>query len=169
MLWLFAMLSAQADTFTLDNDATINGVLASYAMGGSCQISVQDGDLAGTLIILPCDRIVRFEQQSVTPMPQPAPSELTADAPPLETEEVEEPAAIVALSEPTDAPHANDIVPTETAAHSDASASDGLWATAEPSTSEADTAPRTTAVSAPNNLRVFRYPTDAKGSTNTVR
>lgn len=60
LLALLALPSARADALTLDSGATIEGDLARYELGGDCQISVTEGDLLGTIVILPCHRIVSF-------------------------------------------------------------------------------------------------------------
>lgn len=63
-MWIVLMLlgTARADTLVLDNGAVIEGALASYERGGECRIDVGDGELAGTEVVLPCGRIVRFER-----------------------------------------------------------------------------------------------------------
>ena len=53
--------AAFADSLVLDNGATLSGSLAAYERGGSCTISVQEGDLSGADVVLPCSRIARFE------------------------------------------------------------------------------------------------------------
>ncbi|MEL6343520.1 MAG: hypothetical protein AAFV53_10325 [Myxococcota bacterium] len=85
MIWLFLSMSARADTFTLDNGATIEGVLAEYNMSGSCQISVDEGDLAGAILVIPCERISRFERTSASPGPAPALTSVAPAAPMIPT------------------------------------------------------------------------------------
>lgn len=52
--------AAHADTITLDTGAAIQGDLARFEFGGDCQISVTEGDLAGVIIIVPCQRVESF-------------------------------------------------------------------------------------------------------------
>lgn len=72
VLWAFL---ANADSLQLDNGAKLVGQLAAYEAGGTCRIAVGAGDLAGTEVVLPCARIVRFERD-----PDDAP---IASAPPV--------------------------------------------------------------------------------------
>lgn len=53
---------AMADTIELDNGAHIDGTLASWASDGECRVALEDGELAGTMLLMPCDRIVRFDR-----------------------------------------------------------------------------------------------------------
>ena len=73
MLWLILSLAARADTFTLDNGTTLEGALAEYNLNGSCQVSITSGELVGALVVLPCERITRFERLAAAPAPAPEP------------------------------------------------------------------------------------------------
>lgn len=125
MLWLFLSLSAQAETFTLDNGATVVGLLADYNMRGSCQISVSDGPYSGAILTVPCERIVRFERNAAAaalPEPEPAvaapvieeaPPEVVVVAPLPAPEPLVEEVVVsepepepVPLAQPVDAPFA---------------------------------------------------------------
>lgn len=81
ILALLASL-AFADTLTLDNGAVVEGELAAYQYGGDCHISVTDGDLAGAIVTLPCERLTRFERE----LPVEAP--LVEVLPPIGDEEL---------------------------------------------------------------------------------
>jgi hypothetical protein len=85
---------ARAATIQLDTGATVEGDLAVYKLDGDCQISVTEGPLTGSILIVPCARVTRFERAPAPPTlvsvelpPLEAPTE-AADAP-LVTEEVE--------------------------------------------------------------------------------
>ena len=68
---LLALAStAFADSISLDTGATIEGDLARYELGGDCQISVTEGELAGVIVIVPCHRVSSFVRTSIrTPVP----------------------------------------------------------------------------------------------------
>lgn len=69
MLLALASL-AYADSITLDTGATIEGDLARYELGGDCQVSVTEGELAGVIVIVPCHRVASFVRTSIrTPVP----------------------------------------------------------------------------------------------------
>lgn len=61
-LGLVALLlpTARADAITLDTGAVIQGDLARFEFGGSCQISVTEGDLTGVIVTVPCQRVTSF-------------------------------------------------------------------------------------------------------------
>lgn len=69
MLWMLTALTAQADSFTLDNGAVIEGRMVVYNYGGECQMSITEGDLVGSIVLIPCERITRFSRASTTPAP----------------------------------------------------------------------------------------------------
>ena len=116
---LVALLSgpAHAATIQLDTGASVEGDLAVYKLDGDCQISVTDGPLTGSILIVPCARVTRFERspapalvvaveapEAATVLVAPA-----AASPALVAEEVE-PMDVVpepAAAPPTDAPGAN--------------------------------------------------------------
>jgi hypothetical protein len=52
--------TAWADAITLDTGAVIQGDLARFEFGGECQISVTEGDLAGVIVTVPCQRVTSF-------------------------------------------------------------------------------------------------------------
>ena len=128
MLWLMMSMSANADTFTLDSGAVIEGEMVVYNYGGECQMSVMDGDLVGAIVLIPCDRIVSFSKTPTTPAPPMEAPALTAAAveaavtplaaplevvPPVAGEEVLEvevvaapPEVVAVTSEPEVAPFA---------------------------------------------------------------
>jgi len=89
MLWLMMNMTASADTFTLDNGAVIEGQMVVYNYSGECQMSITSGDLVGSIVIIPCDRIASFSKDSAVPAPP-------MEAPALSAAAVED-----ALSEPT--------------------------------------------------------------------
>ena len=98
MLTLLALLAplALADTITLESGAAVEGEIAWYDYEGDCQIAVTDGGLQGTIIVVPCHRIIRFERDPAdfTPMSQAA---VVEDAPlALAAPDAEEIAAPVA-------------------------------------------------------------------------
>ena len=128
MLWLMMSMSANADTFTLDSGAVIEGEMVVYNYGGECQMSVMDGDLVGAIVLIPCERIVSFSKTPTTPAPPMEAPALTAAAveaavtplaapleivPPVAGEEVLEvevvaapPEVVAVTSEPEVAPFA---------------------------------------------------------------
>ncbi len=60
---LLMMLSlAHADVLTLDNGALLEGHLDHFEHDGECVIGVDGGPLAGTLVVVSCARVVRFER-----------------------------------------------------------------------------------------------------------
>ena len=62
---LALVLSAAADTITLDTGAVIEGDLARYEFGGDCQVSVTEGQLSGVILIVPCHRVESFMRTTV--------------------------------------------------------------------------------------------------------
>ncbi|RME28926.1 MAG: hypothetical protein D6798_01260, partial [Deltaproteobacteria bacterium] len=64
MFWIIAAAAlsapAAADTFTLANGSTVEGTLATYELGGNCQIFVAKGEVRGATLLLPCDQILSF-------------------------------------------------------------------------------------------------------------
>ena len=86
MIWLLMPMLAHANTtFTLDSGAELHGELLEYHLEGSCQIAVVDGELAGTIMVVPCERIARFERTA----PPPAPAPALAPPAPIEEEVVD--------------------------------------------------------------------------------
>lgn len=84
MLFALLVAVAQADTITLDTGATIEGDLARYEFGGDCQVSVTEGPLTGTIVIVPCHRVESFVRTQVrTPVPigaaRPGDAEVVAE------------------------------------------------------------------------------------------
>ena len=77
-MFLALILSALADSITLDTGVTIEGDLARYEFGGDCQISVTEGELRGVILIVPCHRVEAFVR--TTPA-LPTPIGLTSVAP----------------------------------------------------------------------------------------
>ena len=88
MLWLTMAMTASADTFTLDNGAVIEGQMVVYSYGGECQMSITEGDLVGSIVLIPCDRITSFARGLAVP------------APPMEAPSLAAAAIEDALSEP---------------------------------------------------------------------
>jgi len=80
MFWVLLTTAAMADSFTLDNDVTVEGVMTEYNLEGSCHIALSEGDLSGAVVILPCERIVQFVRTTPSDIPEEAIS-LTAPAP----------------------------------------------------------------------------------------
>jgi hypothetical protein len=80
-MFLALILSASADTITLDSGALIEGDLARYEFGGDCQISVTEGDLRGVILIVPCHRVQAFVRTDTT---APVPIGLAAPVGPKE-------------------------------------------------------------------------------------
>ncbi|MFT5679367.1 MAG: hypothetical protein ACI8RZ_000271 [Myxococcota bacterium] len=78
MLWMMMAMTAQADSFTLDNGAVIEGRMVVYNYGGECQMSITEGDLVGSIVLIPCDRITSFSRGSQTPAPPMEAPTLTA-------------------------------------------------------------------------------------------
>ena len=65
LLALVALLStanAAPMVITLDSGGTVRGELAWYEYGGDCQISVTEGELMGSILVVPCDRLTRIER-----------------------------------------------------------------------------------------------------------
>lgn len=91
MLWLLAALAApaSADTFELANGSSIEGTLATYELGGNCQIFVSSGPVRGATLLLPCTEIVAMQRAGARVQPG------AALAAPLSVEEVAAPAAVV--------------------------------------------------------------------------
>lgn len=83
MLWLMMNMTASADTFTLDNGAVIEGQMVVYNYAGECQMSVTSGDLVGSIVLIPCDRIASFSKGA----PRPAPPMEAPSLSPLAIEE----------------------------------------------------------------------------------
>lgn len=128
MLWLMMNMTASADTFTLDNGAVIEGQMVVYNYAGECQMSITNGDLVGSIVIIPCDRIASFSKGAaamtgVLPEPAPAVAPVAAviieagPVEPIEAEEVALAPEIVAVAEaPIEAQYAAEsIEPTEAA------------------------------------------------------
>ncbi len=127
MFWIIAAAAlstpASADSFTLQNGSTVEGTLATYELGGNCQIFVATGQVRGATLLLPCDQILAYARQveegeeGETPV---AGAPLTPDAAepvPLEVEEVAAPAALPALApEIASAPLAASTPPADAAA-----------------------------------------------------
>ena len=99
MLWLIMSISANADTFTLDNGAVIEGQMVVYNYGGECQMSIIEGALVGSIVIIPCDRIDSFSRSRATLAPPMEVPSLTAAA--IE-QALTEPAVIVAEPVPVE-------------------------------------------------------------------
>lgn len=92
MLWILGTLllsPARADSFKLANGSLVEGTLATYELGGNCQIFVASGPVRGATLLLPCAEIQAFSRTS------PA-----AAFGGLEVEEVRAPAALAPLAEP---------------------------------------------------------------------
>ncbi len=51
-----------ADTITLDSGAALEGTLTHYEIRGTCNIHVDDGNLSGADVVLPCERLIRMER-----------------------------------------------------------------------------------------------------------
>jgi hypothetical protein len=105
MLWLMMNMTASADTFTLDNGAVIEGQMVVYNYAGECQMSITNGDLVGSIVIIQCDRIASFSKGAAVPAPTMEAPALSAAA---STDVLSEPAPAVApvtdvLSEPAPA------------------------------------------------------------------
>lgn len=64
MIALF-LSTALAGTITLDTGTVVEGDLAVYEHQGSCQLSVTDGGLRGSILVLPCSRLVAFSFEPV--------------------------------------------------------------------------------------------------------
>lgn len=187
MLWLLLSATSMADTFTLDNGVTIEGVLAQYNMGGSCQISIEEGDLSGAIVVIPCDRIMSFQRvgqsadapaltSTVAPIeevvPTPAPLALPApdavpEAAPFSETPVFEPAPEVPAI-PVPAPEAVALpapadVPEVARAETAPDPEEPLWADEDGQPVEEGPAPQATpdqkvALPALPNLRMLRRP-----------
>lgn len=111
MLWLVlaaALSPAHADAFRLANGSTVEGTLATYELGGNCQIFVASGPVRGATLLLPCTEILSMSRPgaeapalaATTPGPPAAPAPLPAEA-------VAPPTPLVApVGEPTQAPAA---------------------------------------------------------------
>jgi hypothetical protein len=93
MLWLMMNMTASADTFTLDNGAVIEGQMVVYNYAGECQMSITNGDLVGSIVIIQCDRIASFSKGAAVPAPTMEAPVLTALA---LTDVLSEPAPAVA-------------------------------------------------------------------------
>lgn len=93
MLWLLAALiaPASADSFDLANGSTLEGTLATYELGGNCQIFVSAGPVRGATLLLPCSEILAMRRPGVQPAAAPA----APAAPGLEVEALVAPAAVV--------------------------------------------------------------------------
>jgi hypothetical protein len=135
-------MTASADTFTLDNGAVIEGQMVVYNYAGECQMSITNGDLVGSIVIIPCDRIASFSKGAAVPAPpmeapalsaasmaeafsEPAPAvapvaAVITEASPVELIAVEEvalaPEIVAVTAAPIEAPYAAEsIEPTEAA------------------------------------------------------
>jgi hypothetical protein len=73
--------TALAGTITLDTGAVVEGDLAVYEHQGNCQVSVTDGGLQGSILVLPCSRLVAFSFDPVEAI-------ATSDSAQLESEQV---------------------------------------------------------------------------------
>lgn len=118
MLWLIiaALTSpAHADAFTLANGSVVEGTLATYELGGNCQIFVASGPVRGATLLLPCDEILSFARPGSQPPQLTAVTPAAAPlAPPLLVEEVAAPVPIVVpIDPPTQAPSAVELPPAE--------------------------------------------------------
>lgn len=135
MSWiLLAALSsfARADSFDLANGSTIEGTLATYELGGNCQIFVASGPVRGATLLLPCTEIAGFRRAGADSRPATA-----ALAAPMPTEELGTPGLVVTPGDGIeDAPEAGampvDVAPT----------GDAPPAPAEPAPDEAPVAAR---------------------------
>ncbi len=71
MLWLIVAAlttTAAADSFQLANGSQVEGTLATYELGGNCQIFVSSGQVRGATLLLPCEEIVAFSRPEAEPM-----------------------------------------------------------------------------------------------------
>lgn len=59
---LLSTASAAPMLITLDSGGTVRGELAWYEYGGDCQISVTEGELVGSILVVPCARLTRIER-----------------------------------------------------------------------------------------------------------
>ncbi|MCK6505172.1 hypothetical protein L6R53_17535 [Myxococcota bacterium] len=106
MLWLLlATLTspAHADAFRLANGSVVEGTLATYELGGNCQIFVAAGPVRGATLLLPCAEILAFQRPGAE-----APALASAaPAAPIAVEQVAgPPALVIPVSEPEQAPAA---------------------------------------------------------------
>lgn len=110
MLWLLlASLTApaHADAFRLANGSVVEGTLATYELGGNCQIFVAAGPVRGATLLLPCAEILAFQRPGAEAPALVSAVPATAPAAALAVEEVRAPAPLVIpISEPEQAPGA---------------------------------------------------------------
>jgi hypothetical protein len=84
LLWLASPPSA-ADTITLASGTSLEAELVVYQYEGNCQLSVTGGDLAGTILVTPCQDIHSFTRSPPVPSVIAALDESVE--PPVEPEE----------------------------------------------------------------------------------
>lgn len=105
-MFLALLLSvAMADTLTLDSGARLVGELATYEQGGNCYISVTDGDLKGSIVVVMCDQIRSFERgerlvAAAEPVAEPVADPVAADPVPEEVLPAAAPVVMEAMTAP---------------------------------------------------------------------
>ena len=80
-LSMTTLATALADVVTLDTGAQVEGHISHYEHAGDCGIEVDGGELAGALLVVPCERVVRFERSPEAVAVVPLSSPLSAGPP----------------------------------------------------------------------------------------